>query len=124
MKFKLLNRGFIRQLAILSLFYGALFLFLFNTNPRVLPAGLLLVPFGLIFVCVYLTIYFGLGLSKHFSGLSPRKKLLAVFWLAALPTFLLLLQSLHQLSWRDGILFFGFVMICVFYINRLDFKQK
>lgn len=117
-------RTFLRRIGVLLVLYGSLVGFLWNTDPTKLPAGLLLVPFGLLFASLYATVYYGLLVAKRTRQSSPRKRALAAFWLTSLPMFLLLLQSIHQLTWRDSLLFSVFVIICILYTGRANFLKR
>lgn len=88
---------------------------LFTTNPQTLPSVVLIVPFVLVFWIIFFMLVF-IGLSRGM----PRAKLVrAGGFGAALPTLLLILQSLGQLTPRD--VFTVLVLFCIayFYMTRI-----
>lgn len=106
------------------LMYAGLFGFLFLTNPRSSPLILLVVPF----VWIYLAIFFASYYFMHRvvgwvaqRSMSRRRSLAVASLCAFVPTSILILKSINQLTIRDIAIvsIFGFIM--AFYINRLKF---
>jgi len=115
---------YLKYLFILLVFYGGFFSFLCFTNPKNLSIVLLIVPFVLLFLGLLFTI---LILIKMFikdngSGLSKKHLIIATL-LATIPVCLLLLDSVDQLTLKDGLLFITFGIFVLFYINRISFKK-
>ena len=96
-----------------------LLIFLFTTNPQALPAVLLLIPFVLLFSCVFSLVYWTSALLS-FGRINGKRRLMLSFCLALLPTLLLLLQSINQLTARDILIFSLFIFILVMYIFRIN----
>ena len=114
----------VRKLGLILLPYALLAAFLFTTNPQNLPAALLLVPFLLLFWCLFSTIYYGFGLLGLAQVVTPRKRLVLAFCLALLPTILLILQSINQLTGRDTLIFSVFIAVLALYVGRANFKKR
>lgn len=85
------------------------------TNPANLPSVVLMLPFVLLFVSIFL----GLVTLCGKSGLRLPKALRIGAVLAGLPTALLVLQSIGQLTVRDLITILAFFVICYFYVSRI-----
>jgi len=105
--------------------YGALLLFLSTTKPTNLPVILLLVPLTWLFVCLLATIiliagYFRLNLGNE----SIYKQVSYASLLALIPTGLLLLQSINQLTAKDIMLCIVFAVIALVYVRRFRLSQK
>lgn len=108
----------------LALLPGILLLvFLFTTNPQELPLVLLLVPFLLLLLSIFSAAYFSFALLS-FKSLARRRRLVLSFCLALLPTALLLLQSINQLTARDSLLFSVFIFILVLYVARVNVLKR
>lgn len=123
-----MKNTFVKQAAIGTIWpllvYGGLALFLANSNPRKLPLILIVIPFGLIFVGLYLPLKaFAMSFARGFKGrdlrLETTKRLRLIALLtAAVPTFLLILSSINQLTIKDFLLSFILLGGLVFYVNR------
>ena len=57
------------------------------------------------------------------SGNDAKKSWIRAVILAMLPSFLLLLASINQLTLRDIVLFGIFVVLVIFYTNKLSLQQ-
>lgn len=96
--------------------------FLVLTNPRNLPAWLLIVPFVLLFLFVFTGLrLLGAALQTNPSA-KPGVALPAIG--AAVPTLLLIFNSVSQLTPRDVLLsvFFGLGML--WYAKRVNFINR
>jgi peptidoglycan/LPS O-acetylase OafA/YrhL len=102
---------------------GVLLVFILFTDPNKIALPLLIVPFILIGFILY-QVSFGL-LSLKKSGASSRysHKIIPLS-IAFLGVCLLLLESLHQLTWKDSLLACGFTILLWLYVSRADFLQK
>jgi c-di-AMP phosphodiesterase-like protein len=92
---------------------------LFGTNPNSLPLLLLLGPFILLFLSLYL--FMQLILDRFVSNLSKHARRGLSATLAALPVLLLVLQSISQLTSRDLLITVGLIALLLFYFRKTDF---
>ena len=102
--------------------YLALFLWLSLTDPRKLPIVLLIVPFALLFAAVFMTV--SLIVRQFMPRLSVAKRRLAAACVSGLPSFLLILSSVNQLTWRDVALVAFLSIILLFYASRARFSTS
>lgn len=109
----------VQKLSILLLLWVSLPTFLLLTNPETLPLPLLILPFVLLFVALYKTAQ--AVLSMLFKGLSRRRVRLMSGIIALLPTLLLILASIQQLTIRDIAIVVGLIILLTFYMRRIDF---
>lgn len=99
--------------------------FLLSTNPAKLSAALLVVPVLLLFVCLAGSIYFLQNVSVFGGGdRSAAKKFGLAVLLAAIPSFLLLLRSINQLTLKDLALLLILALVAWSYVKRFKFSQK
>lgn len=92
----------------------ALALLLFGTNPRSISSVALVAPFVLIFLLLFL-----LG-SSFFrtKGFTRKTSWIVAAFIAVLPTLLLVLQSIGQLTIRDVATIAALFAIAYFYVTR------
>lgn len=114
-------RKFRSLIAVLAI-YLALFLWLALTDPRDLPIILLIVPFVLLFAALFMTV--NLIVRRFFPRVSQAKRRLMAACVAGLPTFLLILSSVNQLTWRDVALVAFLSIFLLFYASRARFKTR
>ena len=119
-----IQRRTIKQIVLLVVMYLLFFLFLFVTDPNKLPVGWLLVPFVWLFATLFVTVLYlqgrKLGKKRQYSA----KTLGTAGVIAAIPTFVLLLDSINQLTIRDVLIFFVFSILTLFYVRKISFKQN
>jgi hypothetical protein len=113
-------RKFRRPIKVL-LVWLALFIWLALTNPQKLPIVLLIVPFSLLFAAIFLTS--SLVMRRFLPRLGRGKRRLAAGCLAGLPTFILILSSVNQLTWRDVALIAFLSIFLLFYASRARFSS-
>jgi len=115
-----------KRLAVVLLgMYGALFIFLSTTNPRSIPAAILLLPLVWLFMSLTGTGLLILRLVQpHKSEEDLRKQLGYAAIGAAVPIGMLLLRSIDQLTAKDIILIVMLSAIGLFYLGRFKFAQK
>ena len=101
--------------------YGGLFIFFMLTDPQKLSIGWLLLPFLWIFVALFWT-FKSLIISIRRRRKSNKNNTLAAI-LAGLPTLILLLDSIDQLTVRDVLLIFILGVVGLFYVSKLNFKS-
>jgi len=113
-----------KRLIFLFLIYGGLLAFLMATNPNKLSITWLLVPFIWLFFAVFyslLTVF--QVIDRMTTRLQSRQKQYSIAAVAAtLPSLLLLLDSVHQLTLKDGFLLTAFTIGIVFYVAKVSFK--
>jgi uncharacterized membrane protein YccC len=112
----------LRRLGVVIGLYVALVLMLFTTSPSKLPIILLIVPFLLMFLVVFISVR--LVLQRFFPRLERARQLLIAGCLAGLPSFLLILSSINQLTWRDAFLVIFLVVFLLFYASRINFFKN
>lgn len=101
---------------------GLFLIFILTTNPETVALPLLIVPFILLGLLSYqgvlllFLIFRGKTIERY-----PRKVIAG--GVSALTVCLLLLQSLHQLTWRDSLLAILFIGLFWLYVWRADFLQ-
>lgn len=98
-------------------------LFLLTTNPDQLALPLLLVPFLLVFLTLYVLVRVIFRVAGFYDSLSIYKRRILLGMAATLPVLLLLLQSLHQLTTRDIALVVALGIGLTFYLLRADFMD-
>lgn len=94
-------------------------IFMMSTNPENLRLVFIMVPFLWLFAAIFAVAWLVAGRSA-FLAVRQRRAMTAGS-VAALPTLLLVLASIHQLMWRDVLLVVGIVGLSVFYMSRADF---
>lgn len=111
----------VQKLSILLLLWISLPVFLLLSNPETIPLPLLIVPFLLLLIVLYKTSL--LLLRIGFSSLSVSKMKAIATVIAALPTLLLILASIRQLTVRDVAIVVGLLIMLTFYMRRIDFLK-
>lgn len=117
-----MNRPHFRSVLAVVAAYVGLVLLLVLTDPRKLPIVALMGPFILLFLAIYLTIK--LVITMFFPGLERRKRVFIGSCVAGVPSFLLLLSSVNQLTWRDVALVSFLMIALLFYNSRASFSGK
>ncbi len=109
----------IKRLSPILFLCLALPVFLLITNPEKLPLPLLMVPIVLVFIIFYTL---ALGALRVFrSSMAIKKRRVVAGVASALPTLLFIFQSIQQLSAKDVLIVLGLWLICVWYLQRVDF---
>ena len=91
--------NFIKRSWMPILLFGGLYVFLMSTNPHKLPIGWLLLPFLWIFVAIFYSLRIFLRVIRRRKK-SKNSTTLALIG-ATLPTLLLILGSINQLTTKD-----------------------
>lgn len=107
------------------LVYAVGIIYLLTTDPQKLPSFLLILPFLILFVAIYLTIVELFRLlrrdeNQKVVGFSVSKPRRIAALIAALPTLLLILQSIGQLTVRDTLTTLAIFVIGYFYLVRFS----
>lgn len=110
----------VQKLTILLGLWISLPVFLLMTNPEDIPLLLLFVPFILLAMGLYKTAE--TVLSRGNAQLSRKRVRFLAGVIAVLPTLLLVLASIQQLTVRDGAIVVGLLMLLTFYMKRIDFN--
>lgn len=98
-------------------------LLLIATNPSKLPSALLIVPFLLLFIAIYLTVKEILHLMRggdqnKIVGMKASRPRLIAALIAAFPVLLLVLQSIGQLTAWDILTVVALFIVAYFYIIK------
>lgn len=96
--------------------------FILMTDPRNVVLPLIVLPFILVGFTIYQLasatfLVGGPAQNKYLSRIVPLN-------ICFITVGLLLLQTLHQLTWRDTLLLMLFSLLLWLYIDRADFLQK
>lgn len=114
----------LRRFGWLLISYLLLLVILLATDPFHSPLWVVVVPFVLLFVAVFLT---GKALWSAWPGqprITPRKRLIITAGVAWLPVILLILRSIDQLTVRDGLILAVFIAALLLYISRTNFSRS
>jgi hypothetical protein len=115
-----------KQLAIAAIsLYATLGFFLLSTNPQKLPAMFLLLPVLWLFVAIMATALLILrlinpGMANGHGG----QQLLYASIVSGVPSGMLLLNSIDQLTIKDVLLIGLLAVIVLFYTGRFRFGRK
>ena len=112
----------VQKLIMLTLIWISLPTFLLVTNPETLPLALLIVPFTILFLALYLTA--SMALVSFFKDITPPRRKLMAGIAGTFPVLLLLLASIKQLSIRDTAIVLGLLLLLMFYLRRLNFIKN
>jgi hypothetical protein len=104
-----------KQVVAVSLMAVFLCLYVFTTNPRTLPAPMLLVPPLAVFVLCLLLLRMVVG---SFTKLNSARLKAVVVAVSALPSLLLMLATAGQLGLKDALLTILFVGGLTWYFER------
>lgn len=111
-----------KRVFLLAIMYGGFISFLLTTNPNKLTIGWLIVPFIWLFVCLFFSVL--LIMDVFAIRLARTKRQLSIATLIAIvPTTLLLLDSVNQLTLRDVLLILIFGTLAVFYTSKLEISK-
>ncbi|HSX23655.1 MAG TPA: hypothetical protein VLE74_00995 [Candidatus Saccharimonadales bacterium] len=112
-----LNKLFLSLIGVCTLV-----LFMLFSDPNKIALPLLIVPFILLGFIVYQMTAAVMAVKKSLKSTYLIKIIpLSVAFLAVC---LLLLESLHQLTWKDSLLACGFTILLWLYVGRADFLYK
>ncbi len=114
------NNKNVKNITILAVLYMGLLTFLFLTNPNKLAVGWLILPFILLFSALFITILLILRTSQLSSRV--RRPLILTALLAGVPTLILLLDSVNQLSLKDVLIIAVLGVLALFYFSKLSVK--
>jgi hypothetical protein len=113
-----------QTLGLIFLYLG-LIIFLFSTDPNKLSIGWLILPLVWLFLCFFMTTLILIKrVPTKIRNLSKSKQYTISFLVASLPTLMILLKSINQLTAKDFILFLIFYFLISFYVSKLRFKKQ
>lgn len=101
--------------------YVVVAIFFITVNPQNLSLIFILVPFGLIFILLYMTLTFGLD---FFFTLSKHQKRVIALVASVMPVLLLVIQSITQLTMKDVLLCIAIAVIMLWYFIKLNQKAQ
>ncbi len=105
--------------------WSGLFIFMSSTDPTKLPAILLIAPILWMFLCIVYTIFVLQRVLYNSQNEAINKKRIgSAVLIASVPTVLLLLQSIGQLTAKDLALVLILVGIGFAYLKRFRLAQK
>ena len=113
----------LKRIILLVIMYTSLFMFLFMTNPNKLAIGWLIIPFIWLFIVLYLSVLFIFDITGY-KAHKPKRKVTTAVLIAAIPSLILLLDSIDQLTLKDGLLIVILGLIASFYTNKFKVKSK
>lgn len=112
----------LRRLWLIAGLYIALALWLFLTDPRKMPIVFLMVPFAMLGAALWLTT--DTVIKKFVPRLKASRRLAIITCVSIVPVFLLVLNSVNQLTWRDVVLVVCLVAFLLFYSGRIHFSKS
>ncbi len=118
---KIISKNLISKFVIAILLYGGMLAFFMSTDPHKLAIGWLLLPFLWIFVALFWTSKSVIKSIRHRRKSNKNNALAAI--IAGLPTLVILLDSINQLTIRDILLIFILGVVGIFYVAKLNFKS-
>lgn len=114
-----------RRIALLLAMYGALIIFLSATNPKTVSSIFLVLPVLWLFSCLFLTLIWFVPQFRREIGVSGSFQSIArAAILAGVPSGLLLLQSINQLTLKDIMLLALFGAVALVYSKRFQLQRK
>ena len=115
----------LRQFALLLTMYGALLIFLATTNPRNTASVVLIMPVAWLFLTLVLTVFWAASyVAAHVTEQSRYRPLTRALLIAGVPSGLLLLQSINQLTPKDILLIGIFGGLALVYSKRFQLQRK
>lgn len=121
----MIQKSFLSKPARLVGMYLMTAVFLSFTDPLRMPSFFLVVPFGLLFCSLYLTIVMALDFfrspeDERVIGMKLQRPRLLATVIAGFPVILLVLQSIVQLTLWDVILALTIFLLIYVYVSRSD----
>ncbi len=107
-------------LLVSALNWGFLLVLLITTDPRNMQLPLVVLPFILLFTGITAGLYAIMKWRKR----QGRKYLILAVTVAFVPTMLLILQSIGQLTSRDFLIVLALLLISSSYLTRLNLSAS
>jgi hypothetical protein len=114
----------LKRLGWLAGSYALLLLLLITTDPFRAPLLIVMIPFVLLFIALFFTINTVLNADILAQRLARQKRLFVAGAAAWLPVMLLILRSINQLTWRDGLILVIFILALLFYVSRTNLTRS
>ncbi len=113
-----MNKSTIRKLIFIAAMYIGFVVFLFSTNPQNIAVGWLILPFIWMFILLFISSLFVIN-SLSSDNIGSKKQFTTAIVVALVPSLILILDSVSQLTERDILLILVFGCIATFYAIRL-----
>jgi hypothetical protein len=111
------------NLLILLGAFATLILFLLATDPNSLPVGLVFLPLILLYLVLFMSGKFLYDMVITFRGGSSKRTTIFAAIFALIPTLLLVLRSIDQLTVKDLFLLLLLGMVLLFYTSVIKFGK-
>jgi hypothetical protein len=105
---------------VMTALFIAIGLLLFGTDPNELPLPLLILPFILLFLLIFLGTLFIFQQKTHSLKLFTNRSVTVAMTVAILPVLLVVFQSIHQLTFKDVLVSFALLGGILFYISKTN----
>jgi hypothetical protein len=109
----------LKKLLVLLALYLSGPAFILLTHPEHLPLPLLMVPFLLLFLSIFVTVWLTGPLVTR-GLLSGKRRWAVAASVAGLPVLLIVLRSVDQLTVRDVLIAGGLLVGLTWYVRRVD----
>ncbi len=116
----MINKKNVKNIAVVAALYVGLIGFLLLFNPQKISIGWLIVPFLLLFMALFMTTL--LVVKNSFLQSRVKRPRTLASLVAGVPTLILLLDSVDQLSLRDVLIIAVFGVFALFYFNKSSVK--
>jgi hypothetical protein len=113
----------LRRPLTLVVLYAGFLTFLFSTDPRKLAISWLILPFLWLYFSLFLTAIYAIDWLSADHRHNRRQTVVAML-AAAIPTTMLLLDSVDQLTVKDSLLIFGLGGLALFYASKISLKRN
>jgi hypothetical protein len=111
-----------KSLLVLFALWGGFFAIIFLVDPLNTALPLLILPFLLLFAAVYQTLK--LFLQRLAPNMSSSRRNAAILVSAIVPTILLVLSSVRQLTLRDVLLIAALLLLASFYVKKSHLFER
>lgn len=108
-----------KKIILLATLVACLLAFMLLTRPDQIPLGFLLVPYIMITIIIFVSVNFLIGLFVVDKA-SKKKVMIFSAILALIAVNFLILRSLGQLTFEDGIISVIIIAVLGFYISKFQ----
>lgn len=108
-----------KQSGLLVIGYAGAVMFFLTVNPDKLSLLYILIPFIMIFGLLFASVNIFLG---NFFNISNANRRLISFVVSVIPVFLLIVQSISQLTVRDVLISVAVALIIIWYSLKIQAK--
>ena len=106
------------QFISVVLSYVLLAILLMTTNPESMPLPVIIIPFIVIFICLFLTI--DLVAGHLLKNINTKSRVRISIILAIFPVLIMVLQSINQLTLRDVAISLLLFFLLIFYFKKTN----